>query len=121
MGERGNAERMQLTPNMGVGIIIKRVVERPRDASEMHHRHVLLVVRSGRLNLGYVDLHHDDAGGLANVKGWTRSVWICVPKVACWEIVAEQVVVVEEANDLEPLRVSSFIHGRASPRSLEAR
>lgn len=64
----------------------------------MHHGEGLAVLGPGRLDLGDADLDHDQPCRFDLVEGVPgEMVWEIV---VGWEIVGEEVVVVEEADDL---------------------
>ena len=87
-----------LTCEAGVCVLVQARVQRFGEALEVHHGKGLPVLGPGRLDPGDADLHHDQPGCLHLVKSVPRQVGGEV--VVGWEIVREEVIVVEEADNL---------------------
>lgn len=87
-----------LTCETGVGVLVEARVQRLGEALKVHHGQGLAVLGPRRLDPGDADLDHDQPRRLDLVEGVPREV---VRQVVVWrEVVGEEVVVVEEADDL---------------------
>lgn len=88
-----------LTCEAGVGVLVEARVQRLGEALEVHYGQGLAVLGPWRLDPGDTDLDHDQARCLDLVEGVPREV---VRQIVVWrEVVGEEVVVVEEADDLD--------------------
>lgn len=87
-----------LTCEAGVGVLVQARVQRFGEALEVHHGQGLAVLGTRRLDPGDADLDHDQPRCLDLVEGVP---WEVVRQVVVrWEVVGEEVVIVEETDDL---------------------
>ena len=87
-----------LTCEAGVGVLVQARVQGLGEALKVHDGQGLAVLGPRRLDSGGADLDHDQPRCLYLVEGVS---WEVVREVVVgWEVVGEEVVIVEEADDL---------------------